>query len=313
MDLNKALDLIQNKLYSWLRELIRMLPNLILAALILVAGLFLSKLIKRLALKVIGRLSHGAVITNLLGSFIYVVCIGITLFAVLSVLRLDKAVTSILAGAGIAGLALAFAFQDIAANFMSGILITIRKPLRVGDIVKVKDYMGRVSNINLRDTVIQTFQGQMVIIPNKEVSQNPIENFSLLGKRRMDLTVGVSYGEDLEKVKSITLEAVKEIAGLSPTDTTTFFFTEFSDSSINFTIRIWAASPARVPAGSKRSHLAHKKSIRSTWYHYTFPDTDAGFWHKGWENFIRGSDQPGWLWTKKEHQGDAHGIRKELP
>jgi len=243
MDLNKALDLIQNKLYNWLKELVRMLPNIALAALILVLGLFVSKIIKRFALRVIGRLSHGAVITNLLGSFIYIICVGITLFAVLSVLRLDKAVTSILAGAGIAGLALAFAFQDIAANFMSGILITVRKPLRVGDIVKVKDYMGRVVGINLRDTVIQTFQGQMVIIPNKEVSQNPIENFSLLGKRRMDLTVGVSYGEDLEKVRQVTLQAIEGISGLSPTDTVTFFFTEFSDSSINFTLRIWAASP----------------------------------------------------------------------
>jgi small conductance mechanosensitive channel len=75
------------------------------------------------------------------------------------------------------------------------------------------------------------------------VFQNPIENFSLLGKRRMDLTVGVSYGEDLQKVKDVTLNAVKDIPGLSPADTTTFFFEEFSDSSINFNIRIWAATP----------------------------------------------------------------------
>jgi len=315
MDLNKALDLIQNKLYSWLRELIRMLPNLILAALILVAGLFLSKLIKRLALKVIGRLSHGAVITNLLGSFIYVVCIGITLFAVLSVLRLDKAVTSILAGAGIAGLALAFAFQDIAANFMSGILITIRKPLRVGDIVKVKDYMGRVSNINLRDTVIQTFQGQMVIIPNKEVSQNPIENFSLLGKRRMDLTVGVSYGEDLEKVKSITLEAVKEIAGLSPTDTTTFFFTEFSDSSINFTIRIWSASPDQPEYLRVQSEaiLRIKKAYDQHGITIPFPIRTLDFGIKGGKTLSEIPINLDGYGQKKEHQGDAHGIRKELP
>jgi small conductance mechanosensitive channel len=83
----------------------------------------------------------------------------------------------------------------------------------------------------------------MVIIPNKEITQNPVENFSLLGKRRMDLTIGVSYGEDLEKVKQVTLKAVEGIPGLSLTDKTTFFYEEFSDSSINFTIRIWAATP----------------------------------------------------------------------
>ncbi|MGI8600530.1 MAG: mechanosensitive ion channel family protein [Chitinophagaceae bacterium] len=243
MDLSKAFDLIQDKLYNWGVGLVRMLPNLILAALVLVLGLYIAKHIRNFSRRIIRRFSQGAVITDLLGSFIYIICIGIVLFAVLSIMQLDKAVTSILAGAGIAGLALAFAFQDIAANFMSGFLILIRKPLRVGDIVSVKDYMGRVVAVNLRDTVIQTFQGQMVIIPNKEVFQNPIENFSLLGKRRMDLTIGVSYGEDLEKVKNITLEAVKDIPGLSPVDATTFFFEEFSDSSINFQIRIWAATP----------------------------------------------------------------------
>jgi len=119
---------------------------------------------------------------------------------VLSILKLNTAVTSILAGAGIIGLALAFAFQDIAANFISGIFISFRRPLRVGDIVKVKDYMGKVEEINLRDTILRTFQGQTVIIPNKEVFQNPIENFSRLGKRRIDLWIGVSYGKTWRKL-----------------------------------------------------------------------------------------------------------------
>src|SRR5688500_1263982 len=109
MDLDKALELVQGKLLFWFRELIRLLPNIALAALVLVVGLFLSRMVKRAARQVIGRLSHGAVITNLFASFIYIVCIGITLFACLSILKLDKAVTSILAGAGIVGLAIAFA------------------------------------------------------------------------------------------------------------------------------------------------------------------------------------------------------------
>lgn len=243
MDLTKALELIESKLINWLRVLVRMLPNLLLAVLVIVIGIYLSKIIRNFSRKMLDRLSHGRIITNLFSSFIYITCIGITLFAALSILGLDKALTSLLAGAGIAGLALAFAFQDIAANFMSGILITMRRPLRVGDIVKIKDYMGKVHAINLRDTVLQTFQGQMVIIPNKDVSQNPIENFSLLGKRRVDLTIGISYGDDLEKVKEVTLQAVSSIAGLSPQDKIMFYFESFADSSINYSLRLWAATP----------------------------------------------------------------------
>ncbi|MEO6441543.1 MAG: mechanosensitive ion channel family protein [Chitinophagales bacterium] len=174
---------------------------------------------------------------------VYFSLIGIVFFIVLSILRLDKAVTSILAGAGIIGLALAFAFQDIAANFISGVFISFRRPIKIGDIVKISDYMGKITDINLRDTVLLTFQGQIVIIPNKNVFQNPIENYSLLGKRRLDLEIGVSYGEDLEKVQRITIDAVKNITGLSDDDETTMYYKEFGESSINYIIRLWLKDP----------------------------------------------------------------------
>lgn len=243
MDINKAYQLISQKLIRWLNDLIKLLPNILLASVILVLGFFAAKWIKVLADKLIKRVSANTALNNLFTSIIYVFVIGVTLFIVLRILHLDTAVTSILAGAGIVGLALAFAFQDIAANFISGIFISFRRPVNIGDIIKINDYMGKVEEINLRDTVVRTFQGQKVIIPNKDVFQNPIENFSLLGKRRLDLSVGVSYGDNLRRVKEITLNAVKGIEGLSENDETTLFFKEFGDSSINFVIRLWISSP----------------------------------------------------------------------
>ncbi|MFB9843499.1 mechanosensitive ion channel family protein [Mucilaginibacter ginsenosidivorans] len=246
MNVEKAYDLIQQTLNNWMQHFIKMLPNILLSAVVLVVGLYVCQWIKRLTRKLTRKISHNAALGNLLVSIIYLSSIGILIFTVLSILQLDKAVTSILAGAGIAGLALAFAFQDIAANFISGIFISFRRPLFVGDIVKIKNYMGRVEEINLRDTVIRTFQGQMVIIPNKDVFQNPIENYTLLGKRRIDLTIGVSYGEDLERVRDITLDAVKDIDGLSEDDEVTMFYQEFGDSSINFIIRLWVNTPEQL-------------------------------------------------------------------
>ncbi|MGY4536471.1 small conductance mechanosensitive channel [Mucilaginibacter sp. UYNi724] len=246
MDINNAYQLISDKLTLWIKDFIRILPNIALAALILVVGFFVAKLVSKAVKKIFRRFIHNETLDNLFGSLIYLFLLGIVVFIALSVLKLDKAVTSILAGAGILGLALAFAFQDIAANFMSGIFISVRKPLSVGDIVKIKEYMGKVEEINLRDTVIRTYQGQMVIIPNKDVFQNPIENYTLLGKRRMDLTVGISYGDDLDKVKEITLDAVKDIEGLSKDDEITMFYTDFADSSINYVIRLWVCTTEQV-------------------------------------------------------------------
>ncbi len=283
MDIGKAYELIKNKLTSWLQEIVRLLPNIILAAVILVIGLYVARFVKKLAVKLIAKVSHNSVLNNLFGSVVYVVFIGITLFTVLRILHLDTAVTSILAGAGIIGLALAFAFQDIAANFISGVFITFRRPLQIGDIVKVKDYMGKVEQINLRDTTIKTFQGQMVIIPNKDVFQNPIENYSLLGKRRFDLVVGVSYGEDLRKVMEITLNAVKGIEELSEEDETTMFYQEFGDSSINFFIRLWISSPeqpAYLHVGSE-AIMRIKKAYDENGIMIPFPIRTLDFGIKG--------------------------------
>jgi small-conductance mechanosensitive channel len=243
MDINTITDLISEKLTVWFEALVKLLPNIILAAVILVLGLYIAKYIRKITTKLFSKISNNLTLNNLFSTVIYFSVIGVLLFTVLSILQLDKAVTSILAGAGILGLGLAFAFQDIAANFISGIFISFRKPIRVGDIVEIGDYMGKIQEVNLRDTVIETFRGQIVIIPNKEVFQNPIENYSHLKKRRFDLSVGVSYGDDLDKVQEITLNAVKDIEGLSKVDEVKVFFTEFGDSSINLSVRMWISNP----------------------------------------------------------------------
>lgn len=255
IDLEKAFQIINEKLELWLRELVRILPNLALAIVLLVIGMYICKWLRNLSKKLIFRFTGNVTITTLFSTFIYLFLLGITIFTALSILKLDKAVTSILAGAGIVGLALAFAFQDIAANFISGIFISFRRPLKVGDIVSIKDYMGKVDEINLRDTIIRTFQGKMVIIPNKDVFQNPIENYSILGKRRIDLEVGVSYNDDLEVAAQLAVDAVKHIDGLAADEEVTLFYTEFGESSINFTIRLWCNSTEQLQY-LKVGHLA---------------------------------------------------------
>ena len=227
MDFDEAYSLIVKKITNWSHEFVLMLPNFLVALIALVLGFLIARGVRRIARKVIFKVSTNSALNGLFISVIYFVFIIITLFVVLSILQLDKAVVSILAGAGVLGLALAFAFQDIAANFISGVFISLRRPIQIGDIVKIGEYMGEVTDINLRDTVLLTFQGQLVIIPNKSVFQNPIENYSMLGKRRMDLEVGVSYGEDLERVMRITLDAVKNIEGLSKDEQTTMFYKGF--------------------------------------------------------------------------------------
>ena len=239
MDLEKAFNLIMGKLNAWLTDLIRMLPNLLLATFILILGIYGAKLIRNFAKNTINKYSPTSTLAGLAVNFVYIFAIGLVLFITLKILHLDGTITTMLASAGVIGLALAFAFQDIAANFISGIFISFRKPFNVGDMIKIKDYTGNVVEIKLRDTTILTFQGQYVTIPNKDVFQNPIENYTRYGKRRIDIKGGVSQGDDLNKASRVALEALAQIEGIIKEDTT-FLYDGLGESTIDFTVRIWS-------------------------------------------------------------------------
>lgn len=248
MDLDKAIQLIFNKLNHWATDFIKLLPNLLLACIVLVIGLFIAKKIRNFAKGTFKRISPTSTLAALAVNFVYIFAISIVVFTALRILHLDSTITTMLAGAGVVGLALAFAFQDIAANFISGIFISFRKPFNVGDIIKLKDFMGHVEEIKLRDTTILTFNGQYVTIPNKEVFQNPIENYTRYGKRRLDIKGGVSQGDDLNKAKKVALETLAEIDGIIKDDTT-FLFHGLGESTIDFTVRLW------VNTGENASYL----------------------------------------------------------
>tara|TARA_Y100000296_G_C5157984_1_gene250203 strand:+ start:75 stop:785 length:711 start_codon:yes stop_codon:yes gene_type:complete len=193
--------------------------------------------------KVLPKISKNEAVTSLLDTIIYFIIILIGFFVSLEILHLDKTVTSLLAGAGVLGLALGFAFQEIASNFVSGIFIAFREPYKLGDIVQLDQHFGKITNINLRTTSITTFQGLEIIIPNKHMFTKPFTNFTTTPKRRIDIEVGVSYEDDLEKVEKVTKEALLNINEIIKDEEPEVFFKEFADSSINLVARIWIHYP----------------------------------------------------------------------
>jgi small conductance mechanosensitive channel len=237
--MEEAFDKVYGKLVGWVEALIVMLPNFLLAIVIFCAFYFTGKFVRKSLERPLSRLIHTRAILDLLLSMLSLAFVAVGLFVALSVLQLDKAVTSLLAGAGIIGLALGFAFQDIAANFVSGVLIALRKPVQIGDLIESNDFFGVISRINLRSTIIRTMPGQQVHIPNKDIFSKPIVNYSVTGRRRVDLDCGISYGDDLEKVRQVTINAIRSIPYLDESQEVELFYKEFGDSSINFTVRYW--------------------------------------------------------------------------
>lgn len=235
--------MVVDKIQGWVETFISMLPNMAVAIVLLIIFVVVANLAARLFKKVFSKTSDNKALEGLFATIVKWSILIVGIFIILSILQLSKAVTSILAGVGIIGLALGFAFQDITANFISGVILAFRRPFEIGQVIKVGDIMGTAKSTNLRVTVIETFQGQEVFVPNKDVLQNPIINYSAIGKRRIDLGVGISYGDDLAKVQRVVLETIKNLEGVIDKDNVVFDYGEFGDSSINFTIRFWIKYP----------------------------------------------------------------------
>jgi small-conductance mechanosensitive channel len=162
---------------------------------------------------------------------------------ILSVFEVN--ITPFLAGAGIAGLAVALAAQDIISNFFGGAIITVDKPFRIGDRIRVDQYYGDVISIGPRSTRIRTLDYQIVTIPNNKITTNVIVNYAEPDQKlRITIPITVAYGTDPKKVKEVLLEiahdTIKKTDYLLEDPIPKAFFLECGDSGLKFVLYVWA-------------------------------------------------------------------------
>jgi small conductance mechanosensitive channel len=235
-------NLIYDKLHHWLVAAVKMMPNFVLAILMFSLFLLLARFTRKLSFRFSRRLSDTPAIANLVSSVLFIIFILLGVFISLNILRLDKAVTSLLAGAGIIGLALGFAFQDLTANFISGIFITFRKPFEVGHIIETNGFTGTVDAIQLRSTTMITADGLHVIIPNKEIFQKPIINHSLTPLRRITLTFSIPMSDKLKEAEKIMTDIVTGMKDVIPDKPKAVWFTGIDGSSIKVILSCWVSN-----------------------------------------------------------------------
>ncbi len=238
-DFEKAADLVKNKLVGWSDDIVSMVPNFLVAVLVILFFYFIARLARKGISKIESKLNRNDTLIRLAGTFVFAIIFIIGIFVALSVLQLNQAVTSLLAGAGIAGLAIGLAFQETTANFLASVIMAFRKPIQIGDLVETRDQMGYVTEVNLRATFLTGLNGETIIIPNKEVLYNVIINLSRTGMRRVVLEGGISYGDDLKKVQEVSIKALSEVPKRDKTKDIKFWFTGFGDSSINYMALLW--------------------------------------------------------------------------
>ena len=253
MDWNSPFEGVMAKLLNWGHRGILALPNLAAALLVFLLFWMLGRLVRRGMTRALGRTTAPRQIQRLLVTLIGILVVATGLFISLGILQLDKALTSLLAGAGILGLALSFAVQDITANFISGIFLAIRRPFRIGELIETNGFQGTVERIDLRATVLRRPTGQTVMIPNKMIFEHPILNFSQTGERRVEILFGVAYKDDLEAVERVALAALAEIPQRNAKRPVDVHFIEMGASTISMQARFWLSTTSQADYLAARS------------------------------------------------------------
>ena len=257
----KTVDPIAGKIDRWFDAGVRLIPNVLVAILLLVLFRYLASYGGKVMARILGRASHNVGLVSLVSAVTRIVIIMIGLFFALGVLGLDKTVTSMVAGAGVLALALGFAFQDLTTNFISGAFIVIQRPIEVGDVIETNGFTGKVKSIGLRSVKLDNFAGQMVEIPSKDIFQKPIVNFTNSGERRVLVQCGVAYQEDMELVEQLSLTAIAQLGFLSAKPVE-FSYVRFAENSVEFQILFWIDQQKTSPGKSKSEAMkALKKAF----------------------------------------------------
>lgn len=216
--------------------LLAFLPRLGGALVMFFAGLYFSKIAGKLIHRALEKRQPTPSAAKLIEDVV-----RWTIFAIGTIMAIQQFVdvTAFLAGLGILGFTVGFALQDVMKNFASGVILLVQQPFRVGDSVSVGEFDGTVYSIDLRSTEIKTFDGRVAILPNADVLNHAIINYSRSIQRRIEVLVGVAYGTDLKQARDVALDAVRVVPGFLEEPAAQVVFKEFGDSSVNMSVYLW--------------------------------------------------------------------------
>ena len=266
-------DRILEKLSAWYDEIVLQTPNIILALLVVIAFYWISRIVRPWLYKIVRRFVKQESIRDLIVTSFSLLIISFGFLIALSVLNLDTFLKSLLAGAGVAGLAVGLALQTTLSNTFSGITLALKDNINIGDWVETNGYTGRVIEINLRNTKIREADNNIIVIPNKNVLENPFKNHSLTNRIKVTIKCSVTYKVDLEYVKEIVTTTITTLFPPTETEIIDFHYLEFGDSSINFQVRFWVDATEQLAALEAKSKaiIAVKKVLDENGIEIPFP------------------------------------------
>lgn len=229
------MEVVLQQLSELLIAAVDFVPRLIVAIVVFLASLVLARLAGRAVRRAARHVDEE--ITRLLSRLT-----GVTVIIVGTIVALDQVgfdVTGLVAGLGLVGITLGFAFQDIAKNFIAGILLLVQQPFDIGDAIEVAGYQGTVTDVDIRATTLKAWDGQQVIVPNADVYTSPIINYSKYPARRIVLGVGLGYEEDLARALAVFMEAIRGIDDVLDEPVPAIYCKNLGSSTVEMEAYFW--------------------------------------------------------------------------
>ena len=232
---------IIEKLDGWLDGTIKAIPNILIGIAIFIAFLYLGRWLGKVVNRVMnkrGRDNFG----DLLGAFTryLIVIAGIALSLTIMAPGLSPA--DLIASLGVSSVAIGFAFQDILQNWLAGILILLRQPFKIGDQIVVNEFEGTVEIVQIRSTIITTYDGQRVVIPNNTVYNNSVKVITAHEVIRSQYDVGLGYDENYLEAMKILKQTVEKVEGVSSEKPVETLVWDQADSWLTIRVRWWTKS-----------------------------------------------------------------------
>ena len=273
MNINVApLKIITEQIESFTTSLIAILPNLLAAILFLVVVWLANKIIGSIYSRVLRRTHIRSSLKAALESLVSVLVwtVGILIAATIAMPGLTP--TKLLAGLGIGSIAVGLAFKDIFENFLAGILILLREPMRIGDYIEVEGISGEVKKITLRDTYLRQTDGDLILMPNSMLYKNAVSVHTDWEKRRITIIVGIAYDEDVAEGRRVIEEALKGLETVDQQRPIEIFAQAFNSSSIDFEVTWWTGSkPVEIRRSKDKVVEAVKSALDNAGIEIPFP------------------------------------------
>ena len=276
------------------------------AGAIVVVGFAAARVVRSVVARAASGDDDEGVAAETVGRFVGLVLAAVALVYALGVIgvRLGPLVGAL----GIGGLALAFAGQNILANFLASIILQLRHPFRRGDQVSVAGCEGTVQDVNFRTVVLRTYDGERVLVPCAQVLSTPIVNYTTLGRRRTTVGVSVAYDTDLDRALAVLGDAMGQVDGVAARPAPEVWVESFADSGISLALRFWHA-PDVATMWRVRSEVAvaAKRALDAAAIEIPFPQRVLRFVSDERQGFVSDERQG---FVADERQGSASDGRE---